>query len=83
MGLLDGVMGGLVGAGATALIKGYIDKNGGIGGVVSQLSASGLGEQAKSWVGTGANLPVSPEQIQQAIGNGGLAELGAFPPCRS
>lgn len=77
MGLLDGIMGGLVGAGATALIKGYIEKNGGIGGVVSQLSASGLGEQAKSWVGTGANLPVTPAQIQHVIGSGGLAELGA------
>lgn len=75
MGLLDGIMGGLVGAGATALIKGYIEKNGGIGGVVSQLSASGLGEQAKSWVGTGANLPVTPAQIQHALGSGGLGEL--------
>lgn len=77
MGLLDGVMGGLVGAGATALIQGYIEKQGGIGAVVSQLSASGLGEQAKSWVGTGSNLPVTPAQIQHAIGGGGLAELGA------
>ena len=43
MGLLDGVMGGLVGAGATALITGYIEKNGGIGAVVSQLTSGGLG----------------------------------------
>ena len=77
MGLLDGVMGGLVGAGATALITGYIEKNGGIGAVVSQLTSGGLGEQAKSWVGTGPNLPVSPAQIQQTLGSGGLADLAA------
>lgn len=77
MGLLDGVMGGLVGAGATALVQGYIEKHGGIGAVVSQLTSSGLGEQAKSWVGTGPNLPVSASQIQQVLGSGGLAELGA------
>jgi uncharacterized protein YidB (DUF937 family) len=77
MGLLDGVMGGLVGAGATALVQGYIEKHGGIAAVVSQLTSSGLGEQAKSWVGTGANLPVSAAQIQQVLGSGGLSELGA------
>ena len=75
MGLLDGIMGGLVGAGATALITGYIEKNGGIAAVVSQLTSGGLGEQAKSWVGTGPNMPVSPAQIQQTLGSSGLAEL--------
>lgn len=77
MGLLDGIMGGMVGAGATALIKGYIEKNGGVGAVVSQLSSGGLGEQAKSWVSTGPNLPVSAAQIQQVLGSGGLGELAA------
>lgn len=77
MGLLDGVLGGVVGAGATALIKQYIDNHGGIGGVAAQLEASGLGEQVKSWIGTGQNLPVSPAQIQQALGGGKLADLAA------
>lgn len=77
MGLLDGVLGGVVGAGATALIKEYIDNHGGIAGVISQLEASGLGEQAKSWVGTGPNLPISASQIQQALGGGKIADLGA------
>jgi uncharacterized protein YidB (DUF937 family) len=75
MGLLDGVLGGVVGAGATALIKQYIDSHGGIGGVVAQLESTGLGEQVKSWVGTGQNSPVSASQIQQALGGGKLAEL--------
>jgi uncharacterized protein YidB (DUF937 family) len=77
MGLLDGVLGGVVGAGATALVKEYIDNHGGIGGVVAQLESTGLGEQVKSWVGTGQNLPVSASQIQQALGNGKLTELAS------
>lgn len=77
MGLLDGVLGGVVGATAATLVKGYIDSHGGVQGVVSQLQASGLGEQVKSWVGTGANLPVSAAQIQQALGSGKVSELAA------
>ncbi len=77
MGLLDGVLGGVVGAEVTTLVKGYIDNHGGIQGVVSQLQASGLGDQVKSWVGTGPNLPVSGAQIQEALGSGKVAELAA------
>ena len=77
MGLLDGIMGGVVGAGATALVRNYIDNHGGISGVVAQLEATGLGEQVKSWVGTGTNLPISTSQIQQALGSGKVAELAA------
>lgn len=77
MGLLDGVLGGVAGAAVATLVKGYIDNHGGIQGVVSQLQASGLGEQVKSWVGTGPNLPVSGEQIREALGSGKLNDLAA------
>ena len=77
MGLLDGVLGGVAGAGVATLVKGYIDNHGGIQGVVSQLQTSGLGEQVKSWVGTGPNLAVSGTQIQEALGSGKVAELAA------
>ena len=77
MGLLDGILGGVAGAGVATLVKGYIDDHGGIQGVVSQLQASGLGDQVKSWVGTGQNLPVSGTQIQQALGSNKVTELAA------
>jgi uncharacterized protein YidB (DUF937 family) len=38
-------------------------------GVVERLSAAGLGEQVQSWLGSGANLPVSSEQIRAALGD--------------
>lgn len=77
MGFLDGVLGGVVGAGALALVKGYIDHHGGVQGVVAELEKSGLGQEVKSWVGTGSNLPVSAAQIQQALGSDRVKTLAA------
>ena len=43
--------------------------------MVDKLSTSGLSEQVKSWIGTGANMPVTPEQIKQALGSGEIDRL--------
>ena len=40
---------------------------GGLGGLVEQMSKGGLGEVAKSWVGTGANSPINTDQITQML----------------
>ena len=42
---------------------------GGIGGLVSCLEKNGLGGVASSWVGSGPNQPVSPQQVQSGLGN--------------
>ena len=47
----------------------------GLAGLVQQLAASGLGPQVQSWIGTGANLPVSGDQIQQALGSEKIQQL--------
>jgi uncharacterized protein YidB (DUF937 family) len=77
MGLLDGILGGVIGAEALSLVKGYIDKHGGIEGVVAEFEKTGLGQQAKSWISTGPNLPVTSEQIQQALGSDKVKDLAA------
>ena len=41
---------------------------GGLGGLLNKLEQGGLGNQTKSWVGTGQNQPVSPGQLGQALG---------------
>ena len=41
---------------------------GGLGGLLNKLEQGGLGNQTKSWVGTGQNQPVSPGQLSQALG---------------
>ena len=77
MGLLDGNLGGVIGANALSLVKDYIEKHGGIQGVVAEFEKTGFGQQAKSWVSTGPNLPINAEQIQQAIGSEKVREMAA------
>jgi uncharacterized protein YidB (DUF937 family) len=77
MGLFDGVLGGVVGAGMMSVVSGVIEKHGGVQGIVNQFEKNGLGETVKSWVGTGANKPVSADQVQQALGATTLEQLAA------
>jgi uncharacterized protein YidB (DUF937 family) len=77
MGLLDGVLGGVVGAGLTQAVSGYIEKNGGLQGVLAQFEKHGLGDKAQSWIGKGANLPISPDQVKSVIGPDLLQQLSA------
>jgi uncharacterized protein YidB (DUF937 family) len=50
-------------------------ETGGLAGLVSTFQSKGLGDIVASWIGTGANLPVSTEQIQSALGAGPLQAL--------
>lgn len=80
MGLLDNMLGaatqalgGTQGGGPdwAALISGLLangSAHGGLAGLLQQLEAGGLGPQVQSWISTGANLPVSGEQIAAALG---------------
>lgn len=81
MGLLDDVMGavgGQTGGGnpllslAMQLING---NGGGLAGLVSQFQKGGLGQVADSWVSTGQNLPISPQQISDVLGAPQLQQL--------
>ena len=58
-------------------------QTGGLAGLVSSFEKSGLGAMAASWVGTGQNLPISAEQIQQVLGHEqvqALAQKLGFSP---
>jgi len=68
MGLFDGLIGGVVGAGMVSVVSGILDQHGGLQGVVSQFERNGLGPTVKSWIGAGPNQPISAEQIHQALG---------------
>lgn len=83
MGLLDSVLGAALGgqSGAATQGAGGIDPQvimgvvgalmnnaGGLSGILAKLQQGGLAEAAQSWVSTGANLPVSGEQLGGALG---------------
>jgi uncharacterized protein YidB (DUF937 family) len=48
---------------------------GSIGGLLKQLQEGGLERQIGSWLGNGQNLPVTPSQIREALGNEQIKEL--------
>jgi uncharacterized protein YidB (DUF937 family) len=73
MGLLDGVMGGVVGA----LVTDVLQKHGGVQGVVRQFESQGLGPTVRSWVSTGANQPISADQVHQVLGPDLIQQLAA------
>jgi uncharacterized protein YidB (DUF937 family) len=49
----------------------------GIPGMIQQFEQSGLGAQAASWVGGGANQPVSAGGIAQALGPGVIGAIAS------
>ena len=77
MGLFDGLLGGVVGAEMATVVNSLIEKHGGIQGIVAQLEQQGLGGTVRSCVGTGANLPITADQIHQAFGSDTVKELAA------
>jgi uncharacterized protein YidB (DUF937 family) len=78
MGLLDGLIGGAVGAEMATVVNSFIQQHGGVQGVVSQLEQQGLGGAARSWISNGANQAISPAQITQVFGNSSvLSEIAA------
>ena len=83
MGLLDNVAGTVLGkfggeqGGMAQVAIDMFNKNGGLSGVLDKFKAGGLGDVAASWVGTGANLPVTADQISSVLGSGAVAEMAA------
>jgi len=68
MSLLDGLLGGAVGATMASALNSFIQQHGGVQGVVTQLEQQGLGNTVRSWVGTGPNQPISADQISSVFG---------------
>ena len=50
---------------------------GGLSGLVQQFHDKGLGGLVSSWVSTGQNLPISPDQLQHVLGSDQVKELAA------
>lgn len=77
MGLLQGLVGGAIGAEMIHVVEGVIAKHGGMQGLVDQFKQQGLGATISSWVGSGKNEPIAPDQLHQAVGPDLMKELAA------
>ena len=83
-GMLGGQAGGAAGGGGgqaelLRLVMSLLADNGqgggGLAGLMEKFQSAGLAEQMNSWVGTGQNLPVSPEQLQGVFGNDQMSQM--------
>ena len=77
MGMFDGLVGGIVGAGMVSVVNGILEKHGGLQGVVGEFEKNGLGATVKSWVGAGSNEPISAAQVHRVLGADLLQQLAA------
>jgi uncharacterized protein YidB (DUF937 family) len=90
-GLLGSVMGGMMGGGQAApgtqgmqggsgsqmiqMALQVLQQNGGIEGLLAKFQQAGMGQQAQSWIGTGQNMPISPDVLSQILGQGQLGQI--------
>jgi uncharacterized protein YidB (DUF937 family) len=52
-------------------------QKGGLNGLISQFASKGLGDVVGSWVSTGKNLPISPDQLQGVLGNDAVKNIAS------
>jgi uncharacterized protein YidB (DUF937 family) len=65
--VLPAVLGQLMGSGG----------QGGLNAIVAKLQQAGFGDQVKSWIGTGQNLPITADQLKQVLGSDMVRQLAA------
>jgi uncharacterized protein YidB (DUF937 family) len=94
MGLLDSVLGQVLGGGGAArqggggadllmqIVAGMLANRqgggaagGGLADLAAQFQRGGLGDVMNSWIGTGQNQPISPDQLGGVLGGDLLSEL--------
>jgi uncharacterized protein YidB (DUF937 family) len=67
-------------AAVVPVVLGEVLGNGGQGGlsaIVAKLQQAGFGDQVKSWIGNGQNLPITAEQLPQVLGSDTVRQLAA------
>lgn len=69
--LLQAVMGLIGGQGSQGA------QGGGLGALVSAFQSQGLGDVVNSWVGTGQNMPISPDQLHKVLGAGQVSNFAS------
>ncbi len=83
-GILGQILSGVLGGGqqgTPTAITGILQEvlassqggTGGVAGLVAKFQAVGLGDHIQSWVGTGANLPISADQVGKVFSSDQIA----------
>lgn len=89
MGLLDGMLGNLVGGllggqspqgaqGGNPMLQmalQMIQQNGGLTGILGKFEQAGFGQQMQSWIGTGQNQSIAGGALAQILGGGQIGQI--------
>ena len=84
MGILDslessGILGKL-GAAVLPVVMSEVmgtGNQGGLNAIIAKLQQAGFGDQVKSWIGTGQNLPITADQLKQVLGSDAVRQIAA------
>ena len=84
MGILDslessGILGKL-GAAVLPVVMSEVmgtGNQGGLNAIIAKLQQAGFGDQVKSWIGAGQNLPITADQLKQVLGSDAVRQLAA------
>jgi uncharacterized protein YidB (DUF937 family) len=79
-GLLANIMGGSATQGQSPLLQvamQLIQQSGGLPGLLSKFEHGGMAEHAQSWTGTGENMPVTGNQLQEILGSGTIGQIAS------
>jgi uncharacterized protein YidB (DUF937 family) len=91
MGLLDGLLGSVLGGGqqqgANPLVQIAMDMllkkgqgaggGGGLGDLMGMFQKAGLGDQLNSWISTGANQSIDASQLTNALGADKIGQIAS------
>ena len=85
MGFFDDLVGKVTGAikgpeGQGGLVEGVLGlltnkETGGLEGLMQSFNQQGLGDIISSWVGTGTNAAITPDQVQEVLGSDVIQQL--------
>jgi uncharacterized protein YidB (DUF937 family) len=50
---------------------------GGLDALIQQFQQAGMGSQMNSWISTGQNMPISPDQLMQVFGRGQMQQMAS------
>lgn len=89
MNILDSLLSGLTGSNAPAaqpanplmqVLLQMLASNGqfgGLSGLAQQFQQAGYGREMNSWISSGQNLPITPDQLMQIFGQGQMQQMAA------
>ena len=78
-GVVNTMLAGLDPATIPNLATQYLAKTdlGNVSGLLARLRAAGLDQEVDSWLGSGPNLPVTAEQVSDALGEDVMAQFAS------